>query len=133
MASGKSVEPAGFELSATYVQLHDGAAATPVPVDADFWCRIEARTELHQGRLLTAFDVMPGNSHWEMHPDGDEVLYLASGAMTIVLEDANGISKTALAPGKACIVPRGVWHSLITHTAGTLLAITRGKGTQVRA
>ena len=45
----------------------------------------------------------------EMHPDGDEVLYLISGRVRVTFEapEAEDIDMT---PGDGLIVPKGVWH-----------------------
>lgn len=45
----------------------------------------------------------------EMHPDGDEVLYLISGRAKVVFLDS-GANDIELLPGDGLIVPRGVWH-----------------------
>lgn len=42
----------------------------------------------------------------EMHPDGDEILVLLSGSVTVVLEDEDPPRRVALAPGRALVVPR---------------------------
>ena len=46
----------------------------------------------------------------EMHPDGDELLYLISGAVTVTLELADGDRLVDLGAGDAVVVPKGVWH-----------------------
>jgi mannose-6-phosphate isomerase-like protein (cupin superfamily) len=121
-----------FALDRTYVQLHDGPRADPVPVGPDFWDRIDQRTELHAGRLVIANRMTATWSHWEMHPAGDEVLFLISGAATVLLEEEEGERAVALTPGTACVVPQGVWHTALVDTPGMLLSITRGEGTEHR-
>lgn len=122
-----------FDLATTYVQLFDGPAATRVPVDPEFWARISQRTELHEGRLVMVFDQELGPwKGWEMHPAGDEVLYLLSGAMELVLEQEGSESRASLHAGRAFIVPRGTWHTANVTSEGKLLAITRGAGTEHR-
>jgi oxalate decarboxylase/phosphoglucose isomerase-like protein (cupin superfamily) len=71
--------------------------------------------------------------HWEMHPRGDEILYMLDGAIDVVLEQADGTTQTvALDAGAACLVPRATWHRLLSRAPGHLLALTYGKGTQHR-
>jgi oxalate decarboxylase/phosphoglucose isomerase-like protein (cupin superfamily) len=67
-----------------------------------------------------------------MHPAGDEVVCLLSGAIDVVLEEQHGERVVGLEPGSTCIVPRGVWHRAIVHEPGDTLHITRGEGTQHR-
>ena len=121
-----------FELDSTYVQLHDGPAVDLIRVDPDFWDRIEERKELHQGRLLMVTHQSGAMTHWEMHPAGDELLYLLSGNMDVVLELNNSERIVSLQARSAVIVSQGIWHTLRIHSPGDLLSITRGAGTQVR-
>lgn len=121
-----------FALGSNFIQLSDGAAATPVPVGDDFWQRIGDRVDLQEGRLLTFFHLGQGNVHWEMHPAGDEILLLISGATAIVLKEGTTERRVRLSAGEAFIVPRGVWHCFEVSEPGDLLAITRGAGTQTR-
>jgi mannose-6-phosphate isomerase-like protein (cupin superfamily) len=48
----------------------------------------------------------------ERHPDGDELIYLLSGEVTVVIEAPGGDERHALGPGDALIVARGLWHRL---------------------
>ncbi len=125
-----TIEP--FSLDETYVHLSDGAPATPIPVGDDFWARIGQRTDLHDGRLLMVSHQNGEGTHWEMHPAGDEILFLISGAMSVVLEQGRTKRRFALKPGEAFIVPRGFWHTVTIQRAGKLLSITRAAGTEVR-
>jgi mannose-6-phosphate isomerase-like protein (cupin superfamily) len=121
-----------FDLATTYVQLDDGPAATAVEVDDEFWERIDSRPELHGGRLVGTFHNAEDWGVWEMHPAGDEVVCLLSGAIDVVLDEEGGERVVELRPGSTCIVPRGVWHTATVHEPGDTLHITRGEGTQHR-
>ena len=68
----------------------------------------------------------------EVHPDGDELLYLVSGAMSLRLEYPDGDVEVELHAGQAVVVPRGVWHNLTLREAGQLLHITPGPGGDAR-
>ena len=74
-----------LDLSRTYIQLRDGPDAIPVPVGKDFWEKIAERTDLGEGRLVMVGGASEDWKHWEMHPVGEEVLYLLSGALDLVL------------------------------------------------
>lgn len=62
----------------------------------------------------------------EMHPDGDELLYLISGAVTVTLELADGNVLVELGAGDAVVVPKGVWHKITMREPGQLVHITPG-------
>lgn len=68
----------------------------------------------------------------EMHPDGDELLYLVSGAVTVTLELAGGDTRVDLGAGDAIVVPRGVWHQITTREPGRLIHITPGPNGDAR-
>ena len=105
-----------FDLVDTYVQLSDGPTALAVEVDDDFWDNIETRPELHGGRLVGVFHNAADWSVWEMHPAGDEVVCLLSGAVDVVLDEDGGERVVPLRAGDTCIVPRGVWHTANVRT-----------------
>ena len=129
--SKEAVRPA-FDLATTYVQLDDGPRALAVEVDDEFWQTIDRRSELQGGRLVGRFHNTQDWDIWEMHPAGDEVVCLLSGAIDVVLDEPDGERVVALEAGRTCIVPRGVWHRAIVREPGDTLHITRGEGTQHR-
>lgn len=68
----------------------------------------------------------------EMHPDGDELLYLLSGHVDVLLEEEGGERKVEVNPGEALVVPRGVWHRVLLREPSELLHITPGPGGEHR-
>ena len=126
--------PSTFDLINTYVHLKDGADAVPVAVGDDFWATIDKRTELHSGRLVTLFHIQNTDEwvHWEIHPAGDEIVCLLSGAIDLILQEGECERSLELRSRAAGIIPRGVWHRAIVHTPSDVLFITRGAGTQLR-
>src|SRR5580698_6670550 len=73
----------------------------------------------------------PGPHGGEVHPDGDEFLYLVSGSMELILDDGDetavGVeTKVLLGPGDAYIVPCGVWHRLEAVDPSYLFHVTPG-------
>jgi mannose-6-phosphate isomerase-like protein (cupin superfamily) len=129
--SKEAVRPA-FDLATTYVQLDDGPQAFAVEVDDEFWQTIDRRSELQGGRLVGRFHNAQDWDIWEMHPAGDEVVCLLSGAIDVVLDEPDGERVVELEAGRTFIVPRGVWHRAIVREPGDTLHITRGEGTQHR-
>jgi mannose-6-phosphate isomerase-like protein (cupin superfamily) len=62
----------------------------------------------------------------EMHPDGDELLFLVSGRVQVTLELDDGTLQIEVGPGQAVVVPRGVWHLVHLLEPGQLVHITPG-------
>jgi mannose-6-phosphate isomerase-like protein (cupin superfamily) len=63
----------------------------------------------------------------EMHPDGDELLYLVEGAVDVVLDEESGERCLSMQPGQAFVVPGGVWHRVIVKEPCRLLYFTPGR------
>jgi mannose-6-phosphate isomerase-like protein (cupin superfamily) len=64
----------------------------------------------------------------EMHPDGDELLYLIDGAVDVLLEEPNGEHVVSLGPGQALVVPKGTWHKVMLREPSRLIHLTPGPG-----
>lgn len=56
-----------------------------------------------------------------MHPAGEEVVYLLSGAIDLVLEGADGERIVPLRDSEAYIVPSGTRHRAVVHAPGQVL------------
>src|SRR5690606_39403706 len=79
---------APFALDQIYVHLTpDDGGATPIPVTPDFWATIATRTDLHDGFLLTRARMTEDWPHWEMHPEGEEIVILLAGAIDLRSEE----------------------------------------------
>jgi mannose-6-phosphate isomerase-like protein (cupin superfamily) len=124
--------PLPFEIDRTCVQLVGDLGARAVPMGPDFWATIGERRELHDGRLLLVSLQTADWDHWERHPSGDEVLYLLSGALDIVLEEGGAQRVLEMRPRTGIIVPRGLWHTGRVRTPGELLSVTPGAGSEHR-
>jgi len=74
----------------------------------------------------------------EVHPDGDEFLYVVSGTIELILDDGDqravGVqTKQVLRAGDAYVVPRGVWHQLETVEPTYLVHVTPGPNGEHRS
>lgn len=67
----------------------------------------------------------------EIHPDGDELLFLLSGEITVVLEEETE-RRVELRAGQSFIVPRGVWHRVLVRQPVQLLYMTPGPNSRHR-
>lgn len=116
----------------TYVHLaEDGAARTFSA--ADFWQLPESEAEQSgQGWLISEYAFTEDWPTWEMHPEGDEFVYLLSGAVELLLERAGTIERIAVDGTGAVVVPRGVWHTAKVRSPSRMLHVTRGARTQTR-
>ena len=126
MAQHSSLDP-----QRTFLQLTPRGEAERLDAAApDFWQSL-AEHDL-DGRLFGVVST-DQDSHWEMHPGGDEILVALSGSIEIVLDLDDETETLTLETGQMCIVPRGVWHRLIVHEPGKLLFATPGPTTHHRS
>jgi len=118
-----------FSPFGTFVQLEPRGTITPITVDTAFW--VGLRDRRIDGFLVGAVRISR-NFSWEMHPDGDELLYVLEGAIEIVQENDGDQHSTDVPAGRAWIIPRGVWHRVIVREPGKLLFFTPGPRTEHR-
>lgn len=67
----------------------------------------------------------------EMHPDGDEVLYLISGRARVLLE-SDPVEEVTLEAGDGLIVPKGIWHKVEILEPCQIVYITPGPNNEFR-
>ena len=100
-----------LDFFATFVHLHAGGAMTTAPRTPTFWRNLVAEAgdrvvgAVH-GRDADAFHP----DECEIHPHGDELLCLLSGAVDVVLEEPGSDRAVLLKAAEVFVVPRGVWH-----------------------
>jgi mannose-6-phosphate isomerase-like protein (cupin superfamily) len=126
-----------FNMLSTFVHLERGtpkrARASAIALTPRFWRELQAKKHRIDGRLMGVVRRARNSDHWEVHPAGDEILLRLSGEMEVVLRRGARRRRVKLgAKSPCCIVPKGVWHTLLVRKPGTLLFVTPGKGTRVR-
>jgi mannose-6-phosphate isomerase-like protein (cupin superfamily) len=131
-----------IDLSRNYLLLDPVGTAVLLPGGGEFWGQlmsgnasdpgIRQLMRSEKGRLLSAVPIGADWTNWEMHPAGDEVLYMLEGKATFVLDLPAGMREIALGAGRLLVIPQGVWHTAKVSEPGRLLAITAGLGTQHR-
>ena len=62
----------------------------------------------------------------EMHPGGDELIFLISGRLDIIAEEEGNETVTAMEAGQAVVIPKGVWHRLDIKEPCQLVVMTPG-------
>ena len=123
---------ADFDLQTTYLSL-DGAGAVKAHPGGDaFWNSVAANADIG-GTLITVMDGEGDWPHWEMHPEGGEVLVRLEGSGRVMFEHPDGRIEThAMAPGVTLVVPAGVWHRGLDQRGLKMMFITYGAGTTHR-
>jgi quercetin dioxygenase-like cupin family protein len=65
-----------------------------------------------------------GQSPWERHPHGDELLHVLEGEVNITLLTEDGPAQTTIGAGHIFVVPKGVWHRQRARVTVSLLSAT---------
>lgn len=65
-----------------------------------------------------------GNSQWERHGQGDELVYVIEGETTLVLLQAGEEVRNRLRSGELLVVPQGIWHRFETPEAVKIFTAT---------
>jgi len=120
----------GLDLAAAYLSLNGAGVATELP-GADFMERL-GNCPTDMAYLVGVYPQSEDWLHWEMHPKGHEVLIMLEGRLDMTLDQDGEVTTAMLEPGRAMVVPPGVWHLARVLDPGRLLGITYGEGTQRR-
>jgi mannose-6-phosphate isomerase-like protein (cupin superfamily) len=116
----------------TYVHLAEDGLARSVPGDA-FWQLPPSELDaFDKGWLISEYTFTQDWPTWEMHPHGDEFVYLLAGRVELLLERGSEVERITLDGSGAVVVPRGVWHTAKVHQSSRMLHVTRGEGTETR-
>ncbi len=120
------------------IHLGLGAAAVSEPRftgSTDWYMAYVARhgSDGAEGRLVSMHTFHEPWKHWEMHPQGSEVVLCTAGRLTLHQEAADGSKRSVqLGAGEYAINEPGTWHTADADASATALFITAGLGTQHR-
>lgn len=65
-----------------------------------------------------------GNSEWERHPQGDEIVMVLEGATRLFLLSDGKEQGHDLNAGELLVVPQGVWHRFETPDGAKIMTVT---------
>jgi uncharacterized protein YjlB len=68
-----------------------------------------------------------GESPWEMHPEGEELIAVLDGSVDFILESGDGLQTVTVAAGEVLVIPRGTWHCHVCHGQVRSLGATSGR------
>lgn len=72
-----------------------------------------------------------GQTPWERHPDGDELLYAIDGGVEITVLTDDGPVEKQVRAGSVFICPRGLWHRQRAEPSVTMLFGTPTETTEI--
>jgi mannose-6-phosphate isomerase-like protein (cupin superfamily) len=65
-----------------------------------------------------------GDTAWERHRNGDELVHVLDGAATLTIMTGDGPRSFALTAGMLIVVPQGHWHRFEAPAGVTVLSAT---------
>jgi mannose-6-phosphate isomerase-like protein (cupin superfamily) len=114
--------PAAVDLDAEYAKLTFLADRTPDMAHEDTGAAFARLGGYRDGGIFIGH--YRGNSEWERHPVGDEIVMAVDGATTIFLLLDGQEQAHALAAGELIVVPQGVWHRFETPEGVKVMSVT---------
>jgi len=128
-------DPEPFLLAVHPVHIGLGATVTRLEAftgDASWYERYgrQVADDGAEGRLVSLHTFTEPWSTWEVHPNGDELVFCTAGAITVHQETDDGVRTVTLQAGEAIVNPPGVWHTADVSGTATVLFVTTGLGTE---
>ena len=65
-----------------------------------------------------------GESPWERHPEGDELVHVLKGSARLTIMTTEGPEVSELRAGMVIVVPKGRWHRFDAPEGVTVLTVT---------
>ena len=126
-----TIDSGPHDLEAVRFILGPDGQGTNLPVAENFYERLDEAFPSFQGHvLIQRFSFDTPWPTWEVHPEGDEFVYLLAGDTDFLLRlDGREQSVRVNVPGSYVVVPNGIWHTARPNAATTLLFVTPGEGT----
>lgn len=121
-----------FDLNQHRAILTPGCDIVCKATSENFYQEIDQEFDQFRGHtLVSQFAFSDPWGVWEMHPQGDELVYLLSGDTDLILRQADGDVRIRIStPGHYVVIPKGTWHTAEPHSPTHMLFVTPGQGTQ---
>lgn len=125
-----AIDPGPHHIDRVRFILGPDGTGTNRAVTPDFYEKLDELGSFAGHVLIQRFSFAEPWPTWEVHPEGDEFVYLIEGDTDFVLHE-NGEVRTVRVsePGSYVVVPKGAWHTARPHAPTTMLFVTPGEGT----
>ncbi len=74
-----------------------------------------------------------GESQWERHEQGDEIVHVLDGAATLTVMTDDGPQSFEMTAGKLIVIPQGCWHLFRAPQGVTIMTVTPQPTEHIRA
>ena len=111
-----------ISIRAAFTQLSFLANRTPETGDEEADVAFAMLSEYRDGGVFIGH--YAGNSAWERHSYGDEIVFVVEGETTLILlVDSEEVSNT-LRQGELLVVPENTWHRFETTKSVKIMSVT---------
>ena len=126
-----ATDPGPHNLATTPTILTPDGKAVPKTRTANFFEELDQDFAEFKGHILVmTFEFDEPWPTWEIHPHGDEMVYLLEGDTDFLLHTDQGVQTVRVSePGSYVLVPKNTWHTARPHAPTKMLFVTPGEGT----
>jgi mannose-6-phosphate isomerase-like protein (cupin superfamily) len=123
------------KLDETFAILKPDLSIDTIAVTPSVYAELDARFDHFKSHVLVAsYEFESDWGVWEIHPAGDEIVILLSGAATLRMKiDSTEKVVELRESGSFAVVPRNTWHTAKIREATRMMFVTPGEGTENRA
>ncbi|MCB1754927.1 MAG: cupin domain-containing protein [Gammaproteobacteria bacterium] len=111
-----------ISFSREFAKLTFAGNRTPESTDEDLQDAFAQLAPYRDGAVFIGH--YAGNSEWERHSQGDEIVYVLDGETTLVLLGEDGEVDHLLQAGEFIVVPQNIWHRFKTPKGVKVMTVT---------
>ncbi len=111
-----------ISITAEFSRLKFLANRTPETSDEEAEGAFAMLSEYRDGAIFIGH--YAGNSKWERHVNGDEIVFVVEGETTLILLVDNKEVSNRLGQGELLVVPENTWHRFETSKAVKIMSVT---------
>ena len=111
-----------ISITVAFSRLSFLADRTPETSDEEAEGAFEMLSEYRDGGIFIGH--YAGNSEWERHSNGDEIVFVVEGETTLILLVGGKETPNTLGRGELLVVPKNIWHRFETSKAVKIMSVT---------
>lgn len=111
-----------ISIKAAFAQLKFLANRTPETSDEEAEGAFAMLSEYRDGAVFIGH--YAGNSKWERHSNGDEIVFVVDGETHLILLVKDKEIPNTLGQGELLVVPKNTWHRFETSKAVKIMSVT---------
>ena len=111
-----------ISIEVTFGRLSFLANRTPETSDEEAEGAFAMLSEYRDGGIFIGH--YAGNSEWERHSNGDEIVFVVEGGTTLILLVGGKEIPNTLGRGELLVVPKNTWHRFETSKAVKIMSVT---------